>query len=95
MLFHPRHPDPASSAHETPLFSVVSPSTNRDMDVTSTDDEWVCQSHQSPQKPGNHDPFIAAEEEFMVDEEDGAESSPNLATFLTKRFGTLTQLTKS
>ncbi|GFS21471.1 hypothetical protein ElyMa_006925700 [Elysia marginata] len=26
----------------------------------------------------------------MVDEEDGAELSPNLATFLTKRFGTLT-----
>ncbi|GFR91544.1 hypothetical protein ElyMa_000846000 [Elysia marginata] len=35
-------------------------------------------------------PFIAEEEEFMVDEEDGAELSPNLATFLTKRFATLT-----
>ncbi|GFS21474.1 hypothetical protein ElyMa_006925800 [Elysia marginata] len=38
----PPSPRPASSAHETPLFSVVSPATNRDMDVASTDDEWVC-----------------------------------------------------
>ncbi|GFR84883.1 hypothetical protein ElyMa_004160400 [Elysia marginata] len=60
------------------------------MDVTSTDDEWACQSHQTPKKPGNHDTFIAAEEEFMVDEEIVAELSPNLASFLTKRFGTLT-----
>ncbi|GFR68024.1 hypothetical protein ElyMa_000265500 [Elysia marginata] len=60
------------------------------MDVTSTDDEWECQSHRSLKKPGNHDPFVAAEEEFMVDEEDGTELSSNVATFLTKRFGILT-----
>ncbi|GFS17960.1 hypothetical protein ElyMa_003251900 [Elysia marginata] len=36
----PPSPRPAHSAQDTPLLSVVSPSTNRVMDVSSTDDEW-------------------------------------------------------
>ena len=67
--------------------------SQRQLEPAISEDRWPRRLRDTRDKPGpaeTSDPFTAAEEEFMVDEEDGEDLSPSLATFLTKRFQTQT-----